>query len=97
MWSVKKCQQLLGQMLLRATGAKFPPIWKDLQLMQVGHCTVCVWVGVTVAWQLGKQQADFGVCSAAQMPSCCFNRPRLKPRPARCWLQTSSVPAGAYR
>lgn len=42
MWSVKKCQQLLGQMLLRATGAKFPPIWKDLQLMQVGHCTVCV-------------------------------------------------------
>lgn len=42
-WLVKKCQQLLGQMLLRATGSKFPPIWKDLQLMQVGHRTV-VWV-----------------------------------------------------
>jgi hypothetical protein len=34
-WSVKKCQQLLGQMLMRAPGAKFPPIAKDLLLMQV--------------------------------------------------------------
>jgi hypothetical protein len=47
-WSVKKCQQLLGQMLLRAAGAKFPPIWKDLQLMQVRPCAVYVCVG----WQL---------------------------------------------
>lgn len=38
-WSVKKSQQLLGQMLMRAPGAKFPPIWKDLLLMQVG-CTL---------------------------------------------------------
>lgn len=35
-WSVRKCQQLLGQMLMRAPGAKFPPIWKDIELMQVG-------------------------------------------------------------
>lgn len=34
-WSVKKCQQLLAQMLMRAPGAKFPPIAKDLLLMQV--------------------------------------------------------------
>lgn len=34
-WCMKKCQQLLGQMLLRAPGAKFPPIFKDLALMQV--------------------------------------------------------------
>lgn len=38
-WSVKKCQQLLGQMLMRAPGAKFPPIYKDLALMQVRMLT----------------------------------------------------------
>lgn len=90
-WSVKKCQQLLGQMLLRATGAKFPPIWKDLQLMQVGHCTVCV----GAAWQLVNQKADFEVCSLAPMPST--NSLRLKPRPTRCCLQTVSMLAGACR
>lgn len=42
-WSVNKCEQLLGQMLMRAPGAKFPPIWKDLALMQVrtGHRHSC--------------------------------------------------------
>jgi hypothetical protein len=35
-WSVTKCRQLLGQMLQRAPGGKFPPIWNDLALMQVG-------------------------------------------------------------
>eukprot|EP00879_Flechtneria_rotunda_P029198 GHRR01031479.1.p1 GENE.GHRR01031479.1~~GHRR01031479.1.p1 ORF type:complete len:489 (+),score=219.03 GHRR01031479.1:134-1600(+) len=34
-WAVKKCQQLLAQMLQRAPGGKFPPIWQDLALMQV--------------------------------------------------------------
>jgi hypothetical protein len=34
-WSVTKCRQLLGQMLQRAPGGKFPPIWNDLELMQV--------------------------------------------------------------
>jgi hypothetical protein len=34
-WSVTKCRQLLGQMLQRAPGGKFPPIWNDLALMQV--------------------------------------------------------------
>jgi hypothetical protein len=37
-WSVTKCRQLLGQMLQRAPGGKFPPIWNDLALMQV-RCT----------------------------------------------------------
>lgn len=42
-WSVKKCEQLLGQMLMRAPGAKFPPIHKDMSLMQVGMwlCSGC--------------------------------------------------------
>jgi hypothetical protein len=35
-WAVKKCEQLRAQMLMRAPGAKFPPIWQDLALMQVG-------------------------------------------------------------
>lgn len=34
-WRVTKCRQLLGQMLQRAPGGKFPPIWNDLALMQV--------------------------------------------------------------
>jgi hypothetical protein len=34
-WAVKKCQQLQAQMLQRAPGGKFPPIFQDLALMQV--------------------------------------------------------------
>jgi hypothetical protein len=50
-WSVKKCQQLLGQMLQRAPGAKFPPIYKDLELMQVDTCTIVVLQSICAMYQ----------------------------------------------
>eukprot|EP00775_Hariotina_reticulata_P007705 gene7705-7904_t len=34
-WAVNKCQQLQAQMLQRAPGGKFPPIFQDLALMQI--------------------------------------------------------------
>jgi hypothetical protein len=36
-WAVTKCRQLLGQMLQRAPGGKFPPVWNDLAVMQVSN------------------------------------------------------------
>ena len=35
-WGVKKCDQLLADFLMRAPSGRFPPIWRDLQIIQVG-------------------------------------------------------------
>jgi hypothetical protein len=71
-WSVRKCQQLLGQMLQRAPGAKFPPIYKDLELMQVNFTSNTHAVNYSVEYQallLGTSSVFWSVVRECQQPS----------------------------
>lgn len=83
-WAVKKCKELLGQMLQRAPGGKFPPIYKDLELMQVtsdnflqSWRTCCHRKALNSCWRLHTVAAT---CSGKHTKDPCARSHQYCPR-----------------
>jgi len=78
-WSVKRCEALVGEALMRAPAMRLPPLWCDLQLLQV---------------RSGSGGELRGACCSALLVFCCtlprarHSRNNLPPK-THTHLQTS--------